>query len=296
MPTPDEWTQYAEVTWPDRIGIFAAAFRAHRFPKHWHETVAVGVTEAGAGETWYRGSVHGVRPGQVMVVDAGEVHSGRALASDSAWTYRMLYFQPEYIRLLASHWAERPVPDVVLGGPAIPDLRIAQSLRLLARGLLRHPSNRVLQEGALIDTFSLLFRRHATVGTRARASGHGQHHDQQLVEDIKEYLDAHVGGGGSVTELATLLGRSRFALSRAFVRATGMAPYAWLEQRRIERATMLLREGVAIADVVFRLGFSDQSHFTRRFRKVHGVPPGTYVRMVRTADRKPSRFFNEDTA
>ena len=41
-----------------------------------------------------------------------------------------------------------------------------------------------------------------------------------------------------------------------------------------------LREGVSPADVAAELGFVDQSHFTRHFKRLVGVTPARYVRDV----------------
>ena len=52
----------------------------------------------------------------------------------------------------------------------------------------------------------------------------------------------------------------------------------YLEMVRVERARALLRQGEPISRVAFDTGFSDQSHLTRRFKRVVGVPPGQYAR------------------
>ena len=61
-------------------------------------------------------------------------------------------------------------------------------------------------------------------------------------------------------------------------RAYGLPPYMYLEQLRIERARVLLRAGTPTSHVAYETGFSDQSHLTRRFKRVVGVPPGQYAR------------------
>ncbi len=46
---------------------------------------------------------------------------------------------------------------------------------------------------------------------------------------------------------------------------------------RLERAReMLAREDGCIADTAAALGFYDQSHFTRTFRRIHGIPPRVF--------------------
>jgi AraC family transcriptional regulator len=85
---------------------------------------------------------------------------------------------------------------------------------------------------------------------------------------------------GERLELATLAGiacMSRFHFARMFRRAMGESPMAYVSQRRIERAKRLLadRES-ALAAIAFELGFCDQSHFTRSFRKATGTTPAHF--------------------
>jgi AraC-like DNA-binding protein len=55
-----------------------------------------------------------------------------------------------------------------------------------------------------------------------------------------------------------------------------MAPHAYLNQIRLERARQLLSAGEPSAQVAAATGFVDQSHLTRRFKGAFGVTPGQY--------------------
>ncbi len=53
----------------------------------------------------------------------------------------------------------------------------------------------------------------------------------------------------------------------------GIPPYAWLAQYRVNRARGLLDAGGRPAEVAAQVGFADQAHLTRWFRRVLGVTP-----------------------
>jgi len=98
----------------------------------------------------------------------------------------------------------------------------------------------------------------------------------------KEMLRNHLHGAISIAEVATACGLSRGYFIRAFREATGETPHRWVLQRRVERARGLLTESeLALADVALVCGFADQSHFTRIFARLIGVPPGNYRRTAR---------------
>ena len=76
---------------------------------------------------------------------------------------------------------------------------------------------------------------------------------------------------------------SRSALIRRFTRRFGLAPSRYLRNLRCVSAKELMRNGTAIAQVAQELGFADQAHFTREFKKIHGITPGRYQHAGRAA-------------
>ena len=57
----------------------------------------------------------------------------------------------------------------------------------------------------------------------------------------------------------------------------GLTPHNWLIQLRLERACLLLRlPNQNLAQVAANVGFYDQSHFNRAFRKWYGITPSQY--------------------
>ncbi|MBC8006491.1 MAG: helix-turn-helix transcriptional regulator [Prolixibacteraceae bacterium] len=98
----------------------------------------------------------------------------------------------------------------------------------------------------------------------------------------KELLDAHIGGGITLNVLARSCELSTRHFTRAFRQSMGMAPYQWLQHRRMEKAKQLLeKSSAALSEIALDCGFADQSHFTRTFSRVAGLTPGAWRRMKR---------------
>jgi AraC family transcriptional regulator len=95
--------------------------------------------------------------------------------------------------------------------------------------------------------------------------------------DVNAYIEQHLDERLSLDELARVAGVSRFHFARQFRLRTGESPMGFLLRVRIERGKSLLREGAAsVGNVAAALGFADQSHFTRTFKRLVGVPPSEY--------------------
>ena len=101
----------------------------------------------------------------------------------------------------------------------------------------------------------------------------------RAIERAKHYLRDNFNESVSLDELVELTRLSRFHLVRAFALHTGIPPHAYQLKLRIERACVLLRAGVTAAEAAIQVGFADQSHFTRHFKRLRGLTPGQYARM-----------------
>lgn len=95
----------------------------------------------------------------------------------------------------------------------------------------------------------------------------------------EEYLKENYASGISLPVLAKLVGLSQSRLARGFKASTGLAPYTWAIQARIRKATSLLaNENMSLAAIALEVGFADQSHFTKAFKRSAGITPGEWRR------------------
>jgi AraC-like DNA-binding protein len=93
---------------------------------------------------------------------------------------------------------------------------------------------------------------------------------------VRDYLNEHVADRVCLDDLVALTGLSRFHLIRQFRRTIGVPPHEYQLMLRVARARALLERGEALADVAANLGFADQSHFGRTFRRMWRVSPGKF--------------------
>ncbi len=111
------------------------------------------------------------------------------------------------------------------------------------------------------------------------SSGFAQRSTQLAVQRAMAYIDSHLGEDLVLDDLAAAARISKYHFARLFRSATGCSPMAYVMRSRIERAKDMLREDCGlIVEVALELGFCDQSHFTRSFRRETGHTPGEYLR------------------
>jgi AraC family transcriptional regulator len=94
---------------------------------------------------------------------------------------------------------------------------------------------------------------------------------------LATYVDANLAGKIVVKHLATSLGVSIGHFCRAFKRTFGMSARIWIKHRRIEFAqSLMLTTGASLTEIALSCGMSDQSHFTRSFRRIVGETPSSW--------------------
>lgn len=94
---------------------------------------------------------------------------------------------------------------------------------------------------------------------------------------LAAHVDANLAGKILIKDLATSLGISVGHFCRAFKRTFGTPARIWIRHRRIERAQgLMLTTGASLGEIALSCGMSDQSHFTRSFRRIVGESPSSW--------------------
>jgi len=80
-------------------------------------------------------------------------------------------------------------------------------------------------------------------------------------------------------QLAREVGRSPRSLQRLLSAWVGLSPKQLMRRFRLQEASARLSAGayVDLADLAYALGYADQAHFSRDFRRLVGVPPSHYA-------------------
>ena len=258
--------------WRDKVlpgtQFLRAEYLAHRFPPHVHEEFAIGFIERGAQAAVMREHSQKVLmpAGTICVINPGEFHEGREF-SEVGWDYRMIYISPGELDSLLSPEGRFPLhfPEHVIDDP---DTMTA--IRMAHQSAESREASLLEQSSRLTFALNQLVSRHAQKGRGLRTlpgmpGG---------VRRAREYIDAHIGSNPALQEIADVAGLSPFHLLREFKRVIGLAPHAYLMQRRVEHAKRLLLAGRPMRAIAIDLGYADQSHLSREIRRFYGVPPG----------------------
>ena len=222
-----------------------------------------------ATEVHYRQQHYTITSGSVHFGEPGEVYT--ATRQYQPCSVRVLQIHPTAMQNTIDEFASAGTIHFRL--PITWDADTYASL-LRFHQSLRNNSSLLEQQTHLTETFRLLLTHYTEKRLRKTIS----HVGKAAVHRAREYLHAFWNTNVTLTDLANIAHQSKSHLIDSFRREFGMPPHTYQIYLRIAQARLLLAAGRPIAQVALEVGFADQAHLTRYFKRILGVTPATYAR------------------
>jgi AraC-like DNA-binding protein len=254
--------------WRPRVAgireVLHAEFFAHAYPPHTHDTWTLLVVDHGEIRYALDRHLHGARRSMVSLLPPDVVQHGRP-ATHAGYRKRVVYL-------------ERGVVDDRLAGravdrPFVEDAPLRRAVDALHEAL-RDRDDALAAEVRLALVVERLVE-HLSGRPAARDPGDAG----ASARALRDLLDARTFEPVSIGAAAAALGVSPAHLARSFTRTFGISPHAYVVGRRIDAARTRLLDGQPIASVAADVGFFDQAHLTRHFKRHVGMTPGRFARV-----------------
>jgi AraC-like DNA-binding protein len=214
-----------------------------------------------------------VRPGQLVVWDPSNAHSGTS-ANGRPWSSRLMIVEVASLAALADDEETDILANVAFPTPVLSDPELAEEFVRLHIAL-ETPTTRLERDERLTAWLHTLIERFSTVRLPRSALGL---RDDRAFRLACDYLGDHPERNVGLDELAAAAGIGKFRLIRVFRERTGLPPHALQVAHRIRAARHLLEAGQTIGETASATGFADQSHLHRHFQRGLGLTPGEYQR------------------
>jgi len=191
----------------------------------------------------------------------------------------LAYKQPLASRIIAEYSSDKDV-DLVPGQvqASAKGLSLAQAIRDFFAD--RHVGGALYLESVATLIMEHIIRHRSSVSGQLKRVP-----DFLALKTLKtaiEYIQDNLQRELSLDGIAGVVGLSPFYFAHSFKATTGIPPYRYVLQCRIERAKALLREpSLSIAEIAYEVGFGNQSHMTTVFRKTLQVTPKVYRQQVK---------------
>ncbi len=217
--------------------------------------------------------VRDLGPGAISVIPAGAAYDW---STEGHIEYAHVYIPPERLARAAESIFDRDGARVQLRS------EVGQCDPLLSALFhsLIDTAQASRRDGLFLDVMTdaflaQLLRGHANLDDGVRPRQHAL--APKRLAEVTAYIESHIGEELTLDELAAVARLSRYHFSRAFARATGRTPHAFVMARRIDAAKTLLRTtNLAITEIARQSGFAGSSHLSNRFLEAEGLRPSAF--------------------
>ncbi|WND02952.1 AraC family transcriptional regulator [Temperatibacter marinus] len=243
-----------------------ACFSGQAYAPHRHDNYTIALTTHGVQSFNYRQEKRHSMAGDAVILHPDEKHDGMA-GTDTSFGYRALTIDPE---MLQDALDGRPLPFIqegVVRKGAILDI----TRNLL--GDLEHGLSVLEFEGFVYELAQALEKQ----GDKS-----SQKHTPniQALKIIKDYLETHFLEELTLDHIAQVAGYSKWHLVRDFKTLFGSSPYQYIVYLRLCLSKELLLKGQKLVDTALDCKFSDQSHFTKKFKQRFGLTPKQWLTLI----------------
>ena len=276
-------TQEGVATWRSRefesIELHRGSTITQDYPRHWHDELYLCATIGGRRELDSAGGSYLTPPGSLLLIPSGEVHADRKYQC----SFRCMFIEFRAFHASVEQFTEQAVPEIHFRTELISNERTKSSFLRLHRSL-EEPDSELGRHTSGLLFFHKLVSEHSSNSLPSPRDGN----EDFAVRRTKQHLNERYAEHVSLQDLAQLTGLSPYHLHRSFCRKIGMPPHAYQLHVRITQARSLLRSGRSISETASVVGFVDQSHFSRHFKKFTGVTPGQYLHPEQEPTRRPA--------
>ncbi len=247
---------------------------------HFHDEYLICAQLAGHEECQVAGRQCSFDPGDVVLINPQQVHTGNA-RGDSGVDYITLYVDRKLVEgLVEDASGPRCAPEFTV-------VRVAGRAEMVAaikalRGLVQEadaPGRTLEVEEALQRLVGAVFADFSNLREPLRRSTARVSHRKiaRVVEYIRGLDPAVDPTSLSLDALAEIAGLSKFHFLRQFAQTVGMTPGAYLRTLRLCHAARRLRTSrQSILEIALGAGFADHPSFSRAFARHMGMTPSQY--------------------
>ncbi|MBE9009423.1 helix-turn-helix transcriptional regulator [Pseudanabaenaceae cyanobacterium LEGE 13415] len=223
-----------------------------------------------SGERWLDGKLkqEARHDGDIAIIPAGIVQRCNWRMTSQ---FTIVAIDPTLLQQIGQDWLNRIelIPQYMTQQDAL--------IQGIISALRAEVENSAIGEQLFVDSLRTalairLLRNYCT--TKPKSLKNAKKLSQLNLQQITEYVHEHLDQEIKLTELAAIAQLSPYYFLRLFKQTTKVTPHQYILQCRIEQAKVLLQNSeLSLAEIALRVGFCDQSHLTRCFKRLLGVTP-----------------------
>lgn len=238
-----------------------------KFPNHFHDYYVIGFIENGKRILSCKNNEYVLKAGDILLLNPLDNHTCYS-EDGKPLDYRCLNISKGVMKKIVKEiFTIDYLPE--FKDPVVFSNDLVENLKLLHQMVMKKETE-FFKEELFYLLLEQLIKEYAILASNKKLEF------KEPIKKVKQFLDDNYEKQISLNELSELSGMNKYTLIRNFTHEMQITPYQYLEIIRINHAKELLEAGIDLTEVAILSGFSDQSHFTRFFKRLIGLTPKQY--------------------
>ena len=261
----------------DKKGDFFAEFYYHEeyftdYSRHSHDTFGLAIIETGELEIeFHLQGIQYLRPNQIAIFNPDQVHNSNSKKTESLGYYG-LHINLQWCKDIQTNLFGTHDKFLALTLNIIDDKSIYDNLINSFKNILLSENDEEPEE--LEDIIVGILHRYSKVNdTKDKKSD-----ENSLANSVAKYILDNIEHPLTLKDIASQMGYDKSYITRVFKKQFGLTPHAFLMNKKVNQAKnrLLKSENINLAQLSSEVGFYDQSHFNKTFKRVFAKSPKNY--------------------
>ena len=272
------------ITFPVSVALCDIESQCNKsFVCHWHDGIEIIAVTEGRIEHIVNGESYVMGAGDVMFVNSGSMHEGRAVDNGEGKYFALSFLVSLLSPEESGRVAEKYFGDTMSNG-SIPHLYLPQGSAASEKIIeictaicgyqhRREPCYELYIKSELFRLWAILCKEASRVGVERKPDA-----SVERVKTAVEYIEENYRNKISLEDISAACKISKSELYRSFKRVMKRTPIDYVVDFRMRRSMLLLDKGASVTEAAMSSGFFDSSYYTKMFKRYVGCTPREYLR------------------
>ncbi|WP_108060973.1 AraC family transcriptional regulator [Poseidonibacter lekithochrous] len=236
------------------------------YSKHSHETLALSILGSGEIDAEFHSKDSQVLiPNKIVIFNPNEVHRTKSRKKENV-DYFTLHLDVKWCKSIQNE------ENFIYLQNLIEDEIIYKELLKIFKSIINTDSK--VNINRLKTILEKILKEYMCFDNKSNES-----EDEHIIfKEVEKYIQNNLCNAITLSDISKAIGYNEFYIIRVFKKKFGLTPHAFLINKRIEKARQELTQNrdINLSQLSCDVGFYDQSHFSKVFKRVFAKTPNNY--------------------
>lgn len=233
------------------------------YEKHSHDRLCIsGLTKGKISVEFHNQSIKYIQPNQLIVFNPKQVHVCKN-SDIKSYDYFTFHFDTQWLKNLSTNY------QIYFDNNIINNAELYNQFIIIAQDVIYNKNYNIqLKLENLLKNILQLYATKYPI----------QNKDNTLLYEVQQYILLNIEEKLTLDDISYKLGYTKEHIIRVFKKEFGLSPHAFLMNEKVNKAKTILQNSSnqTISQIALELGFCDQSHLNKFFKRSYGITPNDY--------------------